>query len=104
MSTLLEKPIRINRTVPDKGLGAINWVNEPQVFGIVLRSSGFFAIETVRGKALENDAPDRLLAFDISLGNRRHVRLGAYREVTGVVGTADVRSGFRSVERGAQKL
>ena len=82
--------------------GAIDRINKPQVIGIRLGPAGLLAIETMRREPVENDVANRFLAFDIGLCDRRPVRLGRHREVTVVVTAADIRSGFRGVERGSQ--
>jgi len=51
------------RILAHEGLGAVDRIDEPEIFRFDRALSGFLAVETVRRKPLGNDAADHALAL-----------------------------------------
>jgi len=60
---------------------------------------GLLAVETVVGKALDQDAADRVFGLHVGLGNRRPIGLQRYGEVAAVQALDHPGCGARRIER-----
>jgi hypothetical protein len=91
-----------HRVFAHEGLGAVDGIHQPQVFGIRIAAAGLLAEESVGGKALLENLANRDFTAYIRLGYRRLIRLDAHLDIALEHRTRDFRGLLRGIERRLQ--